>query len=168
MARWLARLLGYVPAEEREGVSLSSGPHWQVAAPGDFAVFFRALAALLPEDSVVYLEGTSLADEVRSFLEPRLPASTTKVAIGTIWPRPRIYHMSATRENLEELAQLADRYPAPEVADHVHAYKGDTVLLQWHDAPDNEICISSAVAEDRVRQFAAVLGTSHESFSADD
>ncbi|MFB3881437.1 MAG: hypothetical protein ACE149_09235 [Armatimonadota bacterium] len=109
-----------------------------------------------------------MADEVRSFLESRLSPYRTDVEISTVWPRPRTYHMSATRENLEGLARLAERHPAPKVADHVHAYKGGIVLLQWHDAPYDEICISSAIPEDRVRQFAATLGTSYERFSADD
>ena len=35
--KWLARLLGSVPAEEREGIRLPPGPHWEVNVQADYA-----------------------------------------------------------------------------------------------------------------------------------
>jgi len=39
----------------------------------------------------------------------------------------------------------------------------NTMILQWHDAPSDPICVSSQVPEELVQQFAAALGTEHRS-----
>jgi len=161
--KWLARLLGYVPAQESEGLSLPPGPHWDVDAPKEFSRFFRALVGLLPVGAVLYLEGGYPTDDISAFLEARRPTSTTKVRIGTIWPRPQMLHMYATPENLAGLAQLAEANAPTEIAVHIHAYKGNTMFVMWHDAPSDPICVSSDVSEERVQQFAAALGTSYRS-----
>ena len=161
--RWLARLLGYVPAGEREGLCLPPGRHWDVDPPKEFHRFFRAVVNLLPEDAVLYIEGSHLTGEVSSCLETRKPASTTKVRIGTIWPRPRTFHMCATPENLSGLAELAEAQAPTEIGEHIHAYTGNTMVLQWYDAPSDPICVSSLVPEEVVQQFAAALGTEYRS-----
>lgn len=112
---------------------------------------------------MLYLEGGYPTDEISSFLETRRPAFTTKVRMGTIWPRPRTFHMCATPENLAGLTELAEAHAPMEIGEHIHAYTGNTMVLQWHDAPSDPICVSSQVPEELVQQFAAALGTEYRS-----
>ncbi|UCH36263.1 MAG: hypothetical protein JSV65_07890 [Armatimonadota bacterium] len=157
----MANLLNYVPAEERHGIELGPGPHWEVSSTKDYREFFRALPDLVPEGSVLYLEGCALAREIRLYAYTRAARETSKVAMGTIWPRPKVLHIPVTRENLAGLAQLAEHHAEPEVADHVHVYKGDEVLLEWYDAPDHPLSISTEIPEDKVMQFCARLGVTY-------
>ena len=153
---WLSRLLHYVPAEEREGLSLEP-PCWEVSCPEDFGAFLRALPDLAPAGSILYLEGHPAAD-VSSYVEQRAPRSITKLAVGTIWPRPKCLHMLITRENVAGLAELEERHALPEIAAHVHVYNKNQVLLQWYDAGSDPLAISKHLPEQDVRDFCARLG----------
>ena len=166
--RWLSRLLRYVPAEEREGIALRP-PAWEASCPRqqDLASFLRALDDLVPPGSVLYLEGGDPTPEIRSYLEERTADQTTRVALGTIWPRPQCFHMRATRDNLDGLAELAERHATPEIAVHLHVYKGDTVLLEWPDAFADPFRVSKEIPEDKVREFCARLGIKYEECAED-
>jgi hypothetical protein len=156
---WLSRILGYVPAKEWAGITLAPADAWAVPAPTDAARFFRAISALAPPGSVLYLEGGSPSPEILAYLDARVPAKTTKVAVGTVWPRPEVFHMSITSRNLEGLAELAERHALPELAVHIHVYKDTDVILQWHDADGREpILVSKQISEDRVREFCDQAG----------
>ena len=94
------------------------GPAWEVGPLEDFAVFFSNLDIILPEDAVLFLEGTSMARDVKEFLascalsEPenlevgegylgdRLPKERTfKVPFGgelKIFPRGSRFHIAAS------------------------------------------------------------------------
>jgi len=159
---WLAKILRYVPAQEREGIRLAPGRYWAVWPPTDFALFLRALEHLVPDGSVLYLEGGSPTEEIRSYLEARSANATTKVALGTIWPRPTQFHMRIDAESLRGLAALAEDRLLPEIAVHIHVYAHGRVLLEWYDAPDDPIRISSEIPEDKVEEFCARLGTRYE------
>jgi len=158
---WLSRILGCVPVEERRGISLGQAARWNVSCVKDFPSFLRALGDLVPPGSILYLEGASPTEEIRSFLEERAAGETAKLAMGTIWPRPECFHVQITGENLEGLAELAGRHATPEVAVHLHVYK-NTVLLEWYDAFYAPFCISKEIPEGRVREFCARLGTKYE------
>jgi len=154
--RWLSKLLNYVPAEERKGLSLKP-PFWDVSCPRDFGAFLRALPDLVPEGCVLYLEGRP-ASEVSSYVAQRAAPTVATLAVGTIWPRPECLHMLMTRENCAGLAELAERHALPEIADHVHVYRNGEVLLQWYDAATNPIVISKQIPEQNVQEFCARLG----------
>ena len=56
----LARLLGAVSKEERDGIRLSETDPWCVGPATEVTVFLRALPQLVPEGSIVYFEGTGV------------------------------------------------------------------------------------------------------------
>jgi hypothetical protein len=131
--KWLYKLF----PDEQKGISLES-PKWEISPTCDMSAFLRALIDVIPKGSILYLEGGSPDKEIRSYLEARKAPNPIKVALGTIWPRPICYHIPITPENLNGLAELAERHATPEIADHLHIYKGSKVLLQWHDAFYND------------------------------
>lgn len=161
VSRVLCAIFRCVPPEERGGITLPAGPCWQISPPRDLDSFLRALADAVPPDSVLYLECSSLATEIRLYLESRKIQPTTTVAVGTLWPRPHRFHIPVTRENIEGLAQLAERHAEPEVADHLHVYRNNQVLLQWYDAPSEPLYVSTDISEDKLKAFCTRLGTDY-------
>ena len=160
---WLAKLFRWVPPEEREGIELDlSVPHWRIAVPKDFSAFFRALVHLVPEGAIAYLEDGSPPRELESFLNEKSVSEVSHVAMGTIWPRPRMFHVPATSENLLGLADLAEHCAEPEVAIHFHVYKEDRVLLQWFDAFIDPMYVSAEIPEEKVREFCVRLGIEYQ------
>jgi hypothetical protein len=151
---WFARILGAMPREERDGATLSPGPCWRVSAPADSAEFVRRLCDLLPPASTLGLEGGSPDAAIEEFLHRRACEPRLKLALGTIWPRPRVFHIPASAENLAELAALFESHAAPEICIHFHAYCDQQVVLQWHDAFFNDpLLLSLAIPEPRVKAF---------------
>jgi len=109
---FLSKIFGYVPAEERKGISLSGKPCWEISGVKGLPAFLRAVLNLVPSDSVLYLEDRYAPRKLRSYLQERVARNT----------------------NLEGLAELAERFAAPEVATHLHIYKEGDILLEWYDA----------------------------------
>jgi hypothetical protein len=156
---WLARLLNWVPKEDREGIELDLRlPHWVLSSPKEFPPFLRALVDLLPEGAIAYLEGGHPPEDLASFLKERSIPEVSHMAMGTIWPRPRIFHVPATPENLLRLAEIAEHCAEPEVAIHFHVYKDDQVLLQWYDAFAAPMYVSKEIPEEKAREFCEKLG----------
>jgi hypothetical protein len=160
---WLRRVLHWVPRGERAGIHLDpDAAHWRLSCPKDFPSFLLALVGLVPEGSIAYLEGGSPPKEIEQFLARRSVPEVSHVAMGTVWPRPRVFHVPATPENLLELAEIAHGCAEPEVAIHFHVYKDGQVLLQWFDAFSDPILVSDAIPQQRVADFCARLSLRYE------
>ena len=163
MLRWLTGLLGWVPRDERTGVALAPGACWRVTAPHDHAVFVRALHELLPPESVVFIEGGSSDDAINRAFATRATAPDLKIARGTIWPRRRIIHVPATLENLTLLAELCTANAAVALCEHFHAYHGQQILLQWHDAFCRDpLYLAHDIPEGKVKAFCQRCGCVYE------
>jgi hypothetical protein len=159
----LAKLFGATSREELKGIVLGQDAAWEVSTARDFPSLLRALPLLLPNDAILYLEGGSPPQEIKAFLDTRCVPERLHLAMGTIWPRPETFHLPATTENLTELASLAEKCSAMQVAVHLHVYAQDRVLLEWYDAFwKDPFYLSGAVAEDRVRAFSSALGLSYK------
>lgn len=163
---WLSKLLNFVPKEERNGIHLDfQTPQWKVSSPKDFPSLLRALRNLLPQGTILYLEGGTPSKEIKSFLEERSIPEVSHIATGTIWPRPEVFYLPATPENLSDLADISEHYAEPEVAIHLHVYKDNKVLLQWYDAFADPIFISKEISEDQLKGFCDKLSIKYETGS---
>ena len=157
----LARILGIAPRSEWDGLSLDESSAWEVEPTKSRAAFLLALPQLLPSDSVVYFEGTSEA-EVEDLLERNIVPHPARIAIGTIWPRPKTYHVPCTAEVMASLAQIIESRSEPYLCTHIHAYKVQKVLLEWHDAFETDpMRISRSIDEAAVSAFASALGVGY-------
>lgn len=160
---FLGKLFNIVPKEEREGISLDSRtPHWKVSKVKYLPAFLRALVELLPQGSILYLEDGSPSGKLRQFLDEKSIHEQAHVAMGTIWPRPLVFHVPATAENLGELADITENCAEPEAAIHLHVYCEGKVLLQWYDAFTDPFYISKEISEDKVRQFCNKLSIQYK------
>ena len=159
--KWLYRLFKTVPPDERKGISLKN-PKWEVSPSRDMPAFLRSLIGMIPEDSILYLEGGSPNKEISSYLEERKTSNPSKVEIGTIWPRPICYHVPFTPENVNGLAEIMEHHATPEGAVHLHIYKDNKILLQWYDAFDDPMYISEAIDEEKIKQFCEKLSLKYK------
>ena len=159
---WLSKIFGYVPAEERKGISLKP-PFWRAGPVRDLTIFLRALIDFVPLGSILYLEGGTPTGDILNFLENHKAENTAKLALGTIWPRPKTFHIPITPENLESLAELTEKRATPEAAIHLHVYKDDKVFLQLYDAFfDDPFYITKEIPEEKVKEFCDRLNTKYE------
>jgi hypothetical protein len=134
---------------------------WRLTGVSDHSAFFRNLPALLPADAVLVLEGGLQPADLRAFIQRNEVPTAMKIAAGTVWPRSTVHHISATATILKELADLTEDRAAPEVCDHLHAYRDGEVLLEWYDAFSEALCVSTRVPQDRLDQFCTALGVEY-------
>lgn len=161
---WLAKLFKVVPQSEREGIHLDlRRPHWKVSSPKAFPAFLRELTNIISSDAIVYIEGGTPSSKLKTFLTQRCVPEVSHVEMGTIWPKPQVYHLPAIRENLFELADIAEKCAEPEVAIHFHVYKNNKVLLQWFDAFSDPLFFSKDLSEEQIKPFCDKLGLTYES-----
>lgn len=135
-----------------------TGPSWELAKSlTDPAAFFRALAKLVPDDSILFLEGGAHPPHLAAFLEEHRLWPALRPALGTIWPRQPTVALPATPGFLRALAEHTDSCSAPEVCSHLHVYRGEQVLLEGYDAFTHIFYVSQALPEERLRDFCADL-----------
>ncbi|MCX7004334.1 MAG: hypothetical protein NTV22_13820 [bacterium] len=162
----LAKIFGAVSAKERKGICLDGRtPQWKVSKAKDLPAFLRALAELAPADAILYLEGGTPPTELLAFFREHAVPEQSHIAMGTIWPRPLVVHLPATRANLVSFAALAERCATPEAAIHLHLYHQGRVLLQWYDAFYDPFHISKEIPEERVQKLCSNLGLKYETDS---
>ena len=78
--------------------------------------------------------------------------------MGTIWPRPKVFHVPATATALTELAKIMGHHAEPELAVHFHVYRNESVLLEWHDAFSQPMLMSGAIPEEKIKVLADKIG----------
>lgn len=155
---FMARIFGAVFKEELKGLSLGSDVYWEVSPPSDFPSLLHALHHIVPDNAILYLEGGQPPKEIKQFLEARCVPEVTHIAIGTLWPRPQVFHLPATPENLSQLAELTKQCCPPQVAVHLHVYSDSAMLLEWYDAFSKDpMYLSKEVSEDRIKAFCSDL-----------
>jgi len=138
-----------------------TGKTWRISVVPDFPTFLRNLPSLVPNGSVLCLEGTG-ADDVEVFLSQRPAIYPNEVDQGFLRMRTKTYYMPVTPENLQGLAELAEHHAEAEICDHLRVYFNDKAVLAWHDIIDDPLDIADQVDESRIRAFTEQLGTTYE------
>jgi hypothetical protein len=163
---FFAKIFGGVPREEMSGIRLDTKrPYWEVSGQTDFSAVLSALPDLLPAECVLYFEGGSPSGQLLDFLQGHQIPERAHVAYGTIWPKPRVFHLVATPETTARLSELMRSCASPELAAHFHVYRRQAVLLEWHDVFSQPMLLSGELPEPRVRVFAERLKMTYKSGS---
>jgi hypothetical protein len=142
--------------------SLFFASGWEVAGIRRAEDFFSVLTEVLPLPVNLYFEGTT----IRAFLASRAVTPRLKIPPGTIWPKPTIFQVRATRQFLDQLVVIAGKHAEPEVCDHFHAYNDSHGLMQWYDAFDLPLLIDESVKEASVQGFCRKLGVQYARWHA--
>jgi hypothetical protein len=79
-----------------------------------FDVFLEDVREVAPEGSVLVLEGKPTAD-VRELLEEVRIEPDVQIARGTAWPKRDLFHIPATKENIDELLELTLNHAVLEI-----------------------------------------------------
>ena len=109
----------------------------------DLYLLLAGLAELSDRGALLYVEGNSIAADVKEFLEGNVVAPTMAIERGTIWPRSAKYHLPLTSVNLTALRELSERHAEPEICDHLVVYRGEQVLLRAYDAGTSQVWASA-------------------------
>jgi hypothetical protein len=130
----------------------------QIGYVTDLYKLLRAIDEAMPKDALLYLEGTAIAPDVASFLESRAAQDRREIKANTLWPKPKVFHIPLTGDNLTEFRNLAEKHAEPEVADHLVVYRGEDVLLWAHDAGYGYVYVARELSESIVEALRDALG----------
>ena len=138
-------------------------PYWSIEEKRiDPSVVFRALPKHFPGATTMFLEGTSIADEVKECLRshveegPHLPGRQTK------WPKAELFRCRFSPELCAALESLSERHAEPELCDHLYVYRGEQPLMDFPDFCASNIFLPESMPESQVRAFAEVFGLRYE------
>lgn len=145
---WISKILNTSSKKDLNGLHLNyDEPFWEVEGKTN----------LLPDESILYFEGGYPNDKLLDFLDTHSIPEQVHIAVGTLWPKPKNYHIPAILENITALGKLTEKCAAPELAVHFHVYHEDKVLLEWHDAFDIPMLLSGSLDENKVKEFVDAL-----------
>lgn len=128
----------------------------------DSATFFEALAKYFPEATTLYIEGTSISEDVRTCYLSHQEAGPYLPPAQTIFPLSKKYRCKFSDALMGQLVLLAAQHAEPELLDHISLYQDSEELLLWHDAFTNVMLVSRGIPEKLVAQFAADLGLKYQ------
>ena len=146
--------------EEMAGITMDKRDYWEVLGikAKQAGEFFLALIELMPADSTFCVEGTSLARKVKSFFKKSRTPHTTRVWLGTSYPRPDVFHIAFNEQNMRQIADFTGIFSVPEICDHIYIYRDDNMLLEWTDAFSKSLYISKIIPEKYVKVFCEKFG----------
>ena len=136
---------------------------WEITSPKDFPSFLRVLNILIPSNAILYIEGGSdPSDELKSYMLAKCLHNKPIIPMGTIWPKPTYYHIPATENTLNELANIVEHCAELRVAIHFHVYSENRLIIQWYDAFFDPMFVSNIIPEDKIREFCNQLGIKYK------
>jgi hypothetical protein len=156
----LREQLSAMVAGRGDGIDLDTPFHWVIEDLKRPVPFFEQLPELLPPDSILYVEGTSITADAAAFYSSHRASNAVDVVRDTIAPVPDIYHFTFSPEVSASLRQFAESRPVAELFDHIKAYRARSMLFTFHDAFDGWLRISEHVPQERVGRFTQALGVS--------
>jgi hypothetical protein len=107
--------------------------------------------------AVLHTGGLQFASE-KAVLESRPAQDRREITANTLWPKPKIFHIPLTGDNLAQLRHLAEKHAEPEVADHLVVYRREDVLLWAHDAGYGYVRVARDLSESIVEALRDALG----------
>jgi hypothetical protein len=162
--RWLSRWGERAKAVDEgdlapgEGISLNEHEAINLGRVRDLEALLRGIEDAMPQDAVLYVEGTSIASEVKDFLSANATSPTAFVTRGTAWPRPKSFHIPVTPALVGRLREFAECHAAPEMCDHLVVYRDGEVLLSAYDAGWETVWVRRDLPEDALFRLRSTLG----------
>ena len=143
-------------------------PYWQIDGNSlDPSAFFRALPSHFPDATTLYVEGCGVAPAVEDCYRRHAEPGPFLPERGTLFPPSKKLRCEFSQTLCEELAQLSGNAAEPELADHLHLYRGEEHLLCWYDAFAHDLWLTLTIPEDRAGAFASVFGRKYGVVEAD-
>lgn len=152
-----------VMAEGRGGgIDLDSQDLWVVEGVLDPVAFFHHLALLVPEDSILYFEGCGIVPEAARFYKANRARNEVSVARDTLFPVPKVFHISMGPRVIEGLLELLNSNSRQGCFDHLKAYRDGKLVFAFHDAFDgSDLLVSGDISTERIESFCGRLGAAY-------
>jgi hypothetical protein len=144
-----------------DGIELDTEYRWVVSGISHPEPFFRSLFLLLPQDTVLYFEGCSVSSDVSMFYETHRASEAVAVARDSVYPTPECFHVAFSAEVIARLCELVASRPSDDLFDHIKAYRGESLLFDFHDAFNNHFLISDLIPEPAVAEFSSRFAASY-------
>lgn len=132
---------------------------WRVAGVRTAEEFFRAVPALVPDATHMFLEGSPAPDIEALLIDA--DGADYAAPVGTYWSWPqrnRRFSVRASPALFARLSEAASQHAEPEICDHIHFYRDGNALVQWFDAFLDPLLVSKVVPRERVERFALAVG----------
>ena len=113
----------------------------------DFHILLRAIDEAMPDDAILWLEGSAIAPAVRGFLRRQGEAESNA-----------IFCLPLADGALRELRTIAEDHLRFEVASHLAVYRGDETLVWAHDAGDGIVTLATSLPDETIERFREALG----------
>ncbi|MDC0358317.1 hypothetical protein OAO01_05825 [Oligoflexia bacterium] len=159
-------------------IDFVKNPSWKVEPVKDFTLFFENLSVLAPEDAVLFIEGTSMAQDVKEFLHSKSVEAPQDIKVGEgpdpedlppersykvpliggelrVFPRSDRFHIPAMHEHFLEIAKMSEHHAEIEMLDSLIVYRENVALLHWYDTPTDPIYVSTEISEVSLQKFCA-------------
>ena len=120
----------------------------------------------LPEATTLYVEGGSIAPDVKDCYWTHREAGAYLPQVQTVFPRSEKFRCRFSANLADALAALGEKHAEPELLDHLAVYRDSEELVVWHDAFANVLLVSRTVPESIASSFAADLGLEYSSSQA--
>jgi hypothetical protein len=138
-------------------------PYWQIDGDGlDSAAFFGALANRFPDATTLYVEGGSITPKVEACYLKHAEPGPFVPEPGTIRPLSKKLRCVFSKTLCDDLAELSKHAAEPELADHLHLFRGGEHILCWYDAFAHDLWLASQIPEQRIKLFASDFGRKYE------
>jgi len=141
-----------------DGIDIDTPFQLVIEGVKDPLAFFSNLPHLLPDGSILYVEGTRIAADMAAFYSSHHAPNAVAVVRDTIFPPPDIYHFTFSCEVCATLEGYARKRPVSEMFNHIKAYRGQSLLFTFHDAFDGWLIMSEHLPEEAVGNFCKALG----------
>jgi hypothetical protein len=143
------------------------GEYWEIKkGKVDSARFFEALWTHFPEATTLYVEGGSIAPDLKNCYRTHREEGSYLPRAQTMFPRSEKFRCRFSANLVDALAVLAEQHAEPELLDHLTLYRDSEELLVWHDAFADVLLVSRTVPESVASSFAADLGLGYSSSRA--
>jgi hypothetical protein len=113
--------------------------------------------SLLPQPATIFVEGTSVSDDVRAFLAAHTQEPGRDDLSGILAPHPEQFHLPLRADVIAGLRELGEHHAEPEMFDHLAVYDEDGVLLGAYDVGMDPIWIRRDLPDDVRERIAAVV-----------
>jgi hypothetical protein len=140
------------------------GKYWEIREGRvDSARFFETLWRRFPEATTLYVEGGSIARNVKDCYRTHREEGDYLPRAQTVFPRSAKFRCRFSANLVDALSALAGRHAEPELLDHLALYIDSDEVVVWHDAFANSILVAPTVPESVVSSFATDLGLEYRS-----
>jgi hypothetical protein len=130
---------------------------WEISPPIDSLAVLDGFRSLVSTPAIMTIEGVSIDQRIADLLSKRSIELSTDYKQVISWPRPKVFHVDFSEENVGfVISEARSRsLPAHSIFNHLQIHWDGETVLQWFDYPFAEILISPLIPTERIKDFCS-------------